>query len=66
MYPGTFRQPPNDALWWYDRMYDMHRERSLLEQINGALGQTVWVIENFTDMAIWSQPATTGAATARW
>ena len=27
MYPGTFRQPPNYASWWYDRMYDMHLAR---------------------------------------
>jgi hypothetical protein len=55
MYPGTYQQPPNYASLWYTRMYDMHRERFLLEQINVALGQTVWVIEGFADMAIWSQ-----------
>ena len=55
MYPGTFRQPPNYASWWYNRMYDMHRERFLLEQINDALEQRVWTIENFADMAVWSQ-----------
>jgi hypothetical protein len=55
MYPGTFRQPPNYTSWWYDRMYDMHRERFLLEQINSVLGQTVWVVEGFADMAVWSQ-----------
>lgn len=55
MYPGTFRQPPNYSSFWYTRMIDFFFERSLLRQINGALGQTVWVLEDFADMAIWSQ-----------
>ena len=55
MYPGTFRQPPNYSSIWYTRMFDLHRERFLLQEINRVLRTNVWTLEQWADMAVWSQ-----------
>jgi Matrixin len=64
MYPGTFRQPPNYASWWYSRRDDHQGVRSMLTWVNANIGAGTWAVAQFTDMATWSQahdnPGTTG------
>ena len=54
MYPGTFRQPPNYGSDWYGRMDDMAGERNFLTNANNNHSGN-WVLENWVDMAAWSQ-----------
>lgn len=55
MYAGTWRQPPNHASSWYTRMMDMKYMRDSLETVNNDYGETVWVFEQWPDVAVWSQ-----------
>lgn len=54
MYPGTWRQPPNYSSIWYGRTDDMLGVRSMLNWTNSTFPGS-WVLEQWTDMATWSQ-----------
>lgn len=64
MYPGTWRQPPNYASYWYSRTDDHAGARNMLAWVNANIEANRWNLRSFADMATYSQahsnPGTSG------
>jgi hypothetical protein len=55
LYPGTFRQPPNYASFWYSRRDDHQGVRSMLQWVNANIGAGPGSSSVHRHMATWSQ-----------
>ena len=64
VYPGTWRQPPNYASYWYSRTDDHVGVRGMLQWVNANIEANRWNLRSFADMATYSQaharPGTSG------